>query len=272
MQHRKVVYVSDGTGITAEALGYSLLSQFNQLKVDATTISYVNSKIAATNAVERINQFAKQANQQPIVITTLVDEDIRQLIETSDGICIDLFKEYIPILEQRLAMKSTPLMGRLHSINDLDKYDERIEAVNFSQACDDGVGVSHYHKADVIVLGVSRCGKTPTSLYLALQFGVLAANYPFTFDSIEHIKLPELLKPHKNKLFGLTIEPERLAAIRSERRPNSQYASLKTCRNELAEVEALFRRERIPFMNATSYSVEEIATRIMSERGLERRA
>ena len=150
-------------------------------------------------------------------------------------------------------------------------YMERIEAVNFALENDDGARTTHYAQADLILVGVSRCGKTPTCLYMALQYGIRAANYPLTEEDMERLQLPASLKTYKDKLFGLTIDAERLAAIRHERRPNSRYASFAQCEFELREVESLFRRENISFINTTHFSVEEISAKILVEKGVERR-
>ena len=150
----------------------------------------------------------------------------------------------------------------------MQSYNNRIDAVNYALSCDDGVGTQHYENAELILVGVSRCGKTPTCLYLALHFGLYVANYPFAEEDFPLGKIPELIAPFKDKLFGLTIKSDRLQAIRQERRPKSRYASVDQCLYEVNEVEKLFRRETIPFVNTTNHSIEEISARILAKKGL----
>jgi regulator of PEP synthase PpsR (kinase-PPPase family) len=174
-------------------------------------------------------------------------------------------------MEKELGVVSSHTMGKTHSIVDSTSYNLRIDAVNYTLAHDDGIQVQHYSEADLILAGVSRSGKTPTSLYLALQFGIKAANFPFVEEIYENMSLPQVLRPFKGKLFGLTINAERLSQIRSERRPNSQYASLEQCKCEIEDVENMFRHEKIPFLNTTFCSIEEISTRIIATSGIERK-
>ncbi|MDQ5892507.1 MAG: [pyruvate, water dikinase]-phosphate phosphotransferase / [pyruvate, water dikinase] kinase, partial [Pseudomonadota bacterium] len=167
----------------------------------------------------------------------------RNIITSSDGFCQDIVQALIAPLQEELNTPPTPIANRTHGLtaNNLSKYDARIAAIDYTLAHDDGISLRNLDQAQVILLGVSRCGKTPTSLYLAMQFGIRAANYPFIADDMDNLRLPDALKPFQHKLFGLTIDAERLAAIRVERRGNSRYASLRLCRMELSEVEALFR-------------------------------
>jgi len=176
-------------------------------------------------------------------------------------------------LQEELGMAPAPVAHRTHGLDasNLGKYDARIAAIDYTLAHDDGISLRGLEDAQVILLGVSRCGKTPTSLYLAMQFGIRAANYPFIADDMDNLKLPAALRPFQNKLFGLTIDPERLAAIRQERAENTRYASMRQCRLEVGEVEALFRTHQIRYLNSTNYSVEEIATKILDIMGLTRR-
>ena len=184
---------------------------------------------------------------------------------------IDIFSSFLAPLEQALGEHSSYSVGKSHSIGHNSNYMERIEAVNFALDNDDGARTHKYDKADLILVGVSRCGKTPTCLYMAMQFGIRAANYPLTDDDMESLKLPAALREHKHKLFGLTIDPDRLTAIRNERKPNSRYSSFAQCEFEVREVERLFQRENIPHINSTHFSVEEISAKILVEKGVERR-
>ncbi|MCG8612882.1 MAG: kinase/pyrophosphorylase [Pseudomonadales bacterium] len=269
---RSAFFISDGTGITAEGIGTSLLAQFESIEFDKITLPYIDSIEKARDTVAKINKSAMNDNEKPIVIDTIVDAEIRSEIAKANAVTIDIFGTFMGLLENELHTKSTHIVGKSHAINTASRtYERRMEAVNFALDNDDGARTRYYNEADIIVVGVSRSGKTPTCIYLALQYGIKAANYPITEDDIDDQKLPAPLKVHKHKIFGLTIEPERLSLIRNERRPNSRYASIKQCNYEVEEVELKYRRERIPYLNTTDYSVEEIATRILLETGIERR-
>jgi len=267
---RTAFFISDGTGLTAEALGHALLAQFEKIDFEKITVPYVDTEDKARDLAKRINDAAEATGYRPLVFDTIVNGDIRQLIDTSEGFMIDIFGTFLSPLEQELASSSSYTVGKSHSINNEGSYERRIEAVNFALDNDDGARTRHYADADLILVGASRSGKTPTCLYLALQYGIKAANYPITEEDLDDQTLPAALKPHREKLFGLTIDPERLATIRNERRPNSRYSSLKQCMLEIEEIELMYKRERIPYLNTTAYSIEEISTRIMVSTGLKR--
>lgn len=268
---RAVFYISDRTGITAEALGHSLMSQFSTLEFDPITIPYVDTPEKADELVLQINQLAKDAGTKPLVFSTIVDADIQAIIAKSNGMHLDFFNTFLQPLEKELKMKSSHTVGLTHGVVDTKSYDTRIEAVNYVLNCDDGANVQGYDQADLILVGVSRCGKTPTSLYLAMRYGLRVANYPFTEDDLEHLQLPKLLEIYRERLFGITIDAHRLQAIREERRPHSRYSSLRQCQHEIREVDKLYKREKIPNINSTALSIEEIAATILSETGLKRR-
>jgi hypothetical protein len=222
---------------------------------------------------EQIDAIYQKTGVRPLVFYSIVLPEIRNIIVQSEGFCQDIVQALVAPLQQELKLEPTPIAHRTHGLNpgNLIKYDARIAAIDYTLAHDDGISMRNLDQAQVILLGVSRCGKTPTSLYLAMQFGIRAANYPFIADDMDNIQLPAVLKPLQHKLFGLTINPERLAAIREERRENSRYASMRQCRLEVAEVEALFRKNQIRYLNSTNYSVEEMATKILDIMGLNRR-
>ncbi len=267
---RTAFFISDGTGITAETLGNSLLAQFDSIDFEKVTIPYVDSADKAERAVQRINRTATQEGVRPIVFDTVIDRNIGKIIAGCDGFTIDVFATYLEPLETELGVKPSRYVGKSHSVHDAS-YQVRIDAVHFALDNDDGARTRHYDQADVILVGVSRSGKTPTCLYLALQFGIRAANYPLTEDDLDELALPAALKPYRSKLFGLSIEAERLSAIRNERRPNSSYSSLSTCVEEVRHAEALYARFGIPFLNSTHASIEEISTRILEVSGLKRK-
>lgn len=271
---RTAFFISDGTGITAESLGRSLLAQFENVEIRMVTKPYVDSVDKARGLVQIIEATAVRDGETPIIIDTIVDEKIREVIRDAIGFKIDIFSTFLAPLEQELATHSSYSVGRTHAIGRDDVYMDRIHSVHFALDNDDGARTHQYHQADVILIGVSRCGKTPTSLYLALQFGIRAANYPLTEDDEDEdgtLKLPRSLTEHRHKLFGLTIDPRRLAAIRHERRPNSRYSSMDQCMQEIGQAEGLYRQMHIPFIDTTRFSVEEISTRMIAEMGLMRR-
>jgi hypothetical protein len=268
---RTAFFISDGTGITAETLGQSLLAQFENITFHKLTRPYVDSVQKAAAIVHQINHAAELDGARPIIFDTIVNQEIRDVLAKSNGFMIDIFSTFLAPLEHELTAHSSYSVGKSHSIAHSTNYMERIEAVNFALDNDDGARTHYYDKADLILVGVSRCGKTPTCLYMAMQYGIRAANYPLTEEDMERLQLPAALKAYKDKLFGLTIDPDRLAAIRHERRPNSRYASFAQCEFEVREVEQLFRRENIAFINSTHFSVEEISAKILVEKGVERR-
>lgn len=266
-----VFFISDGTGITVEALGHSLLTQFENIKFIAKTIPYINTLSEVHETIYLIDQCYENTHKRPLIFASLVDAEMRAMIKQCHGRVFDLFETFLIPIEQELGIVSSHTMGKSHSIIDSSSYDLRIDAVNYTLSHDDGIQVQHYTEADLILAGVSRSGKTPTSLYLALQFGIKAANFPFVEEIAENMRLPKVLQPFKHKIFGLTIDAKRLCHIRNERRPNSQYASPEQCRIEIQEVERMFAREKIPFLNTTFCSIEEISTRIMATSGIERK-
>ncbi|MGQ3887740.1 posphoenolpyruvate synthetase regulatory kinase/phosphorylase PpsR [Legionella sp. CNM-1927-20] len=266
---RHAFIISDGTGITAENLAHSLLTQFNNIDFEKHITPYIDTLPKAQTAVEQINLVFKNTGVKPLVFMTLINPDIANAIKQANACVLDLFNTFLGPLEKELGEKSSYTVGRAHGFS--QAYTHRIIAVDYALAHDDGVKIKGYDQADIILIGVSRCGKTPSCLYMALHFGILAANYPFTEDESSYSRLPESLRPYKNKLFGLTIDAERLQQIRNERRPNSRYASAEQCRLEVLEVEGMYKRENIPYLNTTRFSVEEIATKIISIAGIPRK-
>ena len=268
---RSVFFVSDGTAITAETLGHSLLAQFPNVDFDIHIIPYISSEEAATNVVAEINLRAQQDGQNPLVFDTLVDPYVRDIINTANAINLDVFEGLISKLSEELGTPPTTLVGQTHAVTDSASYKARIDAVHFALDNDDGARTRHYDKADLILIGVSRSGKTPTSIYLSLQFGIRVANYPLTEEDLDDNRLPAVLRAHKQKLFGLMIDAERLVAIRSERKANSRYASFSQCQMELRAIEGIYISEGIKYLNVSEMSIEEISTRVLQMTGLKRR-
>jgi regulator of PEP synthase PpsR (kinase-PPPase family) len=270
-RNRTVFFISDGTGISAETLGHSLLTQFEDIAFAQTVLPFVDTVAKARECVARIEEAKLRSGARPIVFCTLVNDEVRAALRSADALVLDFFEGFLNPLEAELGLRSTHTVGRSHSVADNPEYLDRIEAINFALAHDDGLGNQELGKAEVVLVGVSRSGKTPTCLYLALQFGIKAANVPLTPDDFDRGTLPGLLEPHLKKLYGLTIAPERLAEIRNQRRPDSRYARLENCRYEVEQAERLMRRFGIPWLNSTTRSIEEIATKILQEGKLERR-
>ena len=265
---RRVFFVSDRTGITAETLGESLLTQFPDIDFLRTNIPFVTNSLAAESAVATIRHLAKEDKEEPVVFSTLTDPEAQKIIRDSSTYVFDLFGTFIGPLEAALNSESQHAAGRMHGINDMNAYEERLHALNFTLGHDDGLSPKTLDEADIVLVGVSRCGKTPTCLYLAMHYSLRAANYPLTDDDFEQGKLPKILQGARGKLYGLTIVPEQLSRIRRERRPEGEYSQLNRCRSEVMQAESLFRREKISFLDTTTVSIEEIAATIVRDMEL----
>ena len=266
---RPVFYVSDGTGITAETIGHAVLTQFAGTKFVTDRISFVDSIERALEVVTQIRDAGVLHGARPIVINSCVDSTISEVIAESGALMLDVFAPFIEPLERELGTARERMVGRAHGLVDFDTYHRRINAMNFALTHDDGQSID-YNDADVILVAVSRAGKTPTCVYLALHHGVRAANYPLTEEDLEQDRLPQRLRAHRAKLFGLTIDPQRLQQIRQERRPNARYSQLETCRREVSAAEAMFRAERIATLSTTHTSIEEISSKVLTTLGLHR--
>ena len=263
MHTRTIFVVSDGTGITAETFGTALMTQFN-IKPRVVRIPFVDTVDKAHQAVRQINHTGELEGKKPIVFTTLVNPEVVSVIkEQCKGMLLDMFSTFVAPLEEELGQKSMHRVGRFSDVSHSKEYFDRMEAINYTLAHDDGQSNRDLAGADVILVGVSRSGKTPTSLYMAMQFGLKVGNYPLIPEDFDRRQLPPALEPHRKKLFGLTIDPQRLSDIRNERRPNSKYASLQNCRHEVAEAEAMMRRSGIQWLSTTTKSIEEIATTVL---------
>jgi regulator of PEP synthase PpsR (kinase-PPPase family) len=271
MGHRTVFFVSDQTGVTAETMGHSLLTQFGGLAFRQVTLPFISTVDKAEEAVARINATGVAEGIRPVIFSTLVQEPLREVLKRANALFLDFFDAFLTPLEAELQTRSSRTEGRAHGIADVGAYTLRIDATNFAMSNDDGGVSQDFDHADVILVGVSRSGKTPTCLYMALQYGIFAANYPLAEEDFEQRRLPGRLAQYHHKLFGLTIKPERLQQIRHERKPASKYASPAQVSYELRSAEALFEQFRIPFIDTTETSIEEIASRIIERSQLERR-
>ena len=270
--NRTVFFVSDQTGVTAETMGHSLLTQFEGLALRTVTLPFIDSPEKAVEARERINATSAADGAPAIVFSTLIQDPLRVEVQAANAVFLDFFDAFIGQLETAFGVKSSHAAGRAHGMSNSEGYAARINATNFALANDDGAQTRDYGRADVVLVGVSRSGKTPTCLYLALHYGIHAANYPLTDEDLESGRLPAALASVRAKLYGLTIEPERLQQIRNERRPNSRYASAAQVAFEVRAARAMFERMGIPFIDTTHCSVEEIGARVVHEAGIGRRA
>lgn len=267
---RPVFFVSDRTGITAENLGHALLTQFSSMQFEHHSIPFIHSEEKAHIAAETINQVAQTSSQQPLVFSTIIDNNYRNIIAGTQSHLIDFFDAFIKPLEIELCAPSSHTEGLSHGISNERVYMSRMDAINYALKNDDGISTKEYKDADIILVGVSRSGKTPTCLYLAMQFGLRAANYPLTESDMTHGNLPEILEPYRNQLFGLMINAERLRTIREIRRANSHYSSLLQCQKETRLINSLFEVENIRRIDSSHISVEEIATSIIQKMGISR--
>ena len=271
MNQRTVFFISDHTGVTAETLGHSLLTQFDKQNFRQVTVPFIDTDDKARETVQRINEAARLTSMRPIIFSTMLEDSRREIIKRANGMHLDIFNIFLEPLEKEFGEKGSQTGGRAHGMSDFNSYMKRIDATNFALANDDGGITQNYEIADVILVGVSRSGKTPTCLYLALQYGIYAANFPLTDLECESGKLPNILAKCKKKLLGLTITAKRLQQIRKERRPLGRYSSMQQVRFELRESEKIFKRYGISCIDTTEFSIEEIASKILENTGVERR-
>ena len=266
---RTVFFISDSTGITAETIGNSILTQFEGVQFDKHRLPFTDDARKAEAAALRIKTVYAQSGLRPIVVNTMTDSALCEIVATSGALMLDVFAPFIGPLEKELGANRSGAVNRSHGLVNFEQYEARINATNYALTHDDGIDVNYAH-ADLILVGVSRSGKTPTCLYMALHYGVSAANYPLTDEDLEKLELPARLRPYRDRLYGLTIDPLRLAQIREQRRAGSRYATLKQCRWELEQADKLMRHAGIPSLNTTHVSIEEIASKIFDRFGIER--
>lgn len=260
---RPVYIISDGTGITAGTMGQTLLSQFPATNFERHTIPFVDADDKVKECIRQINHAHKIHKVRPLVFVSFTDNSFKDQIMQSKAVVLDLFAPFIPIMEQLLRTDSSHAAGQSHGITEEGGYMHRIDAINFSMKYDDGVRMEGYSDADLVLVGVSRAGKTPTSLYMALHYGLKTANYPIADDDFEKGVLPDAVLNAREKLFGLVIDPIQLHKIRQARRPNSQYAQLTQCQNEVRQAQACFKKYRIPYIDSTAMSIEELASLVV---------
>lgn len=260
---RTVFFVSESTGLTAEAMGQSLLSQFETLEFERVYLPYINTVARARALLLRIAEARQRHGVRPIIFGTLLDNEIRTILQGGDCLYIEMFDIFMTTLSEELGVPPSRRSGRSHAITQPGSYTKRIDAINFAMANDDGVRPENFDHAEVILIGVSRVGKTPTSMYLAVHFGLRAANYPLTDEDFERGALPPPVMRNRAKLVGLTIAPERLHRIREERRRGSPYASLPQCQSDVRNGLRVLARLGVPVIDTSSHSIEEIASHVI---------
>jgi regulator of PEP synthase PpsR (kinase-PPPase family) len=261
----RVYILSDHTGITAGSIARALLAQFPHQHFELEEHPFLDSRKKVEAVAAQIRQL-NAMQQAPLVFSSFVDQDIRTLLkETCGERLYDIFDAFTPSLEHQTGEAASPVTGQLHGIQDTGLYTARIKALDYAMLHDDGSITRNYAKADVILIGVSRSGKTPTCLYMALHNGLRAANYPLVDEDLENTRLPAILQEFKPKLVALTIDPGHLHRIRQQRRPGSRYASPEQCEWEVHQAENMFRKQHIPVIDTTAISIEEIAVHITAE-------
>jgi regulator of PEP synthase PpsR (kinase-PPPase family) len=258
-----VFFLSDSTGISAETMGNALLIQFPGLRFERTVIPFISSVEEARSVVARLDQALDSSPRTPLVFTTAASDEVRLELRRTRCPLIDFFDLHMQQVEAILGTPGERLAARLHGVGDIQRYNSRMQAIEYTIEHDDGQSVRSLDKADVILVAPSRCGKTPTAMYLALQHGLFVANYPIVDEDLEVTELPRPVRQLRQRCFGLMTSPQRLSAVRQERRPGSQYASLEQCTFELRRTEAMFKRHGLPVVDSSTKSVEEISTMIL---------
>jgi len=265
---RTVFFVSESTGITAETLGHSLLSQFPHIEFTYHQRSFIDTEKKANALVKEIEEISKEEGFRPLVFATMPEIQINQILKDADCHYYEVFESILDKIGHDLHTEPTRESGLSHGLVNEKSYDARIDALNYTLMHDDAMVLKTLHEADVIIVGVSRSGKTPTSLYLALKFGIKAANYPITDDDFDRDELPKVLLENKDKLVATTIKPKRLQQIREKRRPNSQYSSLQTCKSEVKKAHKLYERYGLVPLDVTTQSIEELAAQIVRKHSI----
>jgi regulator of PEP synthase PpsR (kinase-PPPase family) len=199
---RSVFFISDGTAITTETVGHSLLTQFPGVAWRQQRIPFVDDPEAAAEAVGRIEAAAQDDGAPPIVFISVIDDATRSVFYGCHCIILDLFADFLDTIERALGLSREGSVGRAHGLANSERYEDRMEATNYALSHDDGISRT-YENADLILVGISRTGKTPTCLYMALHFGVKAANYPLTPEDLDNQRLPPSLRLHRGKIVGL---------------------------------------------------------------------
>jgi len=257
-----VFFLSDSTGISAETMGNALLIQFPQLRFERQLIPFISTPEEARRVVAILDE-AASGPVTPIAFTTAATDEIREVLLTSRCPMIDFFKLHVTRVESILGVPAARVAAQLHGVGDVQRYNARMAAIEYSIEHDDGQSLRALDRADIILIAPSRCGKTPTTMYLALQHGLFVANYPLVDEDLESADLPRPITKLRDRCIGMLATPARLSEVRQQRRPNSTYASLEQCTYELRRAEAMYAANRIPAINSTTRSVEEMSTLIV---------
>ena len=265
---QRVFFISDGTGITIESLGGSLFTQFPDIQFEKTIFPFVSNQKEVERVIAQIKCASSQDENPPLVFTSLANEEIKNLFSSNNITVIDIFSTFMPTMELHLGTSASHAIGETHGVSSTSNYVQRIEALNFALNHDDGMKINDLNQADIILTGVSRSGKTPTCLYLAMHYNLKTANYPLADADFESPTLPQAIAEFQDRLFGLTISPQQLCRIREERKPNSKYASLEQCAYEVSKAESIFNNTKLLYLDSTSISIEEIATTIIQRLDL----
>ena len=257
-----VFFLSDSTGISAETMGNALLIQFPDLVFERRLIPFISTAEEARKVVAILDA-AMEGPVTPLAFTTAATDEVRETLRTSKCPIIDFFEMHMERVESILGVSGAHVAARLHGVGDVKRYNSRMQAIEYAIEHDDGQSLRALAKAEVILVAPSRCGKTPTTMYLALQHGIFVANYPLLDEDLDSTDLPRPIAELGDRCFGLIATPARLSEVRQQRRPNSTYASLEQCTKELRRADALYRANRIPVINSTTRSVEEMSTLIL---------
>lgn len=260
---QNVFLVSDSTGITIDSLGQSLFTQFPEIQFEKNVFPFVSNQNEAMRVISHIHKESSSQKAPPLVFTSLANEQLKNLFLSNGIAIIDIFSTFIPTMEAQLEAHASHAIGETHGVSNTNHYIKRIDALNFTLSHDDGMKINDMESADIILTGVSRSGKTPTCLYLAMHYNLKAANYPLVDNDFDSTSLPQPIAEYKSRVFGLTISPQQLCKIREERRPSSKYSSYEQCEFETKKAEAIFKNSNLPYLDTTSTSIEEITTTII---------
>jgi len=259
----QIYLISDSTGETLDRIFLALKAQFQNIKYKVHSYSFTRTE----NQILKILEDAKE-NENSVIFYTIVDNNLaKYLSNTSDekkipcfGILGNLILNFSKILNQKASHEPS---GQ-HVLN--EEYYDRIEAIQFTMNHDDGNLLNDIEKSDIILVGVSRTSKTPTSIYLANK-GFKTSNIPLVNENSLPKKLRE--NPQATCVVGLNTEPERLVDLRKNRMnslketENTKYTSIENIKKEIEEAKKTFRKYRWPSIDVTRKSVEETAASII---------
>ena len=265
---KDIYYVSDSTGILSTNLGQSLLCQFPEIHFHEEQFPFIRSVKEARATLKYI--LKNSGGRSPIIFSTIMLPEVLKVFDTPEVELFDMYVAFLDRLERSLEVQPLRLPG-FYRHTDNVSISKRVEAIHYTLEHDDGTKIDELDDADVILVGVSRSGKTPASVYLATQMGLKAANFPLTIEFLTQYSLPEAIKRNIKRTVGLTTSPEMLRKVREKRYAASNYAKLVTCLEELDQAKNIFLKNKIPVVNTEGKSIEETATQIMQEIGLSRK-